>query len=121
MWRCPAAQSRRQSSMATQVSIRRKPARQTGQRRSSPTGAPEPDLKRALVLAMELMAIPGRSGHESEVVKFITGRLRKAGAAPGLVKIDDANLRTPIGGDTGNLILSLPGTLRGPRRLLMAH
>ena len=29
--------------------------------------------------------------------------------------------RTPLGGQVGNLVLKLPGTIRGPRRMLSAH
>src|SRR5204862_4057054 len=29
--------------------------------------------------------------------------------------------RTPLGGQVGNLLLKLPGTIRGPRRMLSAH
>ena len=31
------------------------------------------------------------------------------------------NRRTPLGGQVGNLVLKLPGTVRGPRRMLSAH
>ena len=34
---------------------------------------------------------------------------------------DSAARRGPFGGEVGNLILKLPGTMKGPRRLLMAH
>ena len=34
---------------------------------------------------------------------------------------DGANRRTPLGGQVGNLVLKLPGTIRGPRRMLSAH
>src|SRR6185295_17115799 len=34
---------------------------------------------------------------------------------------DDAHRHTPIGGQVGNLILKLPGTVRAPRRMLAAH
>jgi tripeptide aminopeptidase len=34
---------------------------------------------------------------------------------------DTAQKRSPYVGDCGNLIVKLPGTVRGPRRLLMAH
>ena len=92
--------------------------------RSQPTtmtNAPEPDLSRALDLAMELMAIPGTSGHEDQVRKFITNRLTEAGLPASLIRTDDAHLRTPLQGEVGNLVVKLPGTLRAPRRLLMAH
>lgn len=88
---------------------------------SEQDGAPEPDLARALDLVMELMAIPGKSGEESRVAKFINQRLRAAGAPASAVCSDNVHRRSPLPGDTGNLLLRLPGTFRGPRRLLSAH
>jgi tripeptide aminopeptidase len=70
---------------------------------------------------MRLMAIPGRSGEEAEVAACIERELRGAGAPAAAIRRDAAHRRTPIGGDTGNLVLRLPGTLRSPRRMLSAH
>ncbi len=70
---------------------------------------------------MELMAIPGTSGHEDQVRKFISNRLTEAGLPASAIRTDDAHTRTPIDGEVGNLVVKLPGTMRGPRRLLMAH
>ena len=72
-------------------------------------------------LAMKLMKIPGPSGQEGRVSKFICDQLRRAGAPAQTIHSDDAHRRTPIQGETGNLVFKLPGTKRGPRRLLMAH
>lgn len=82
---------------------------------------PEPDLKAAFELVMQLMAIPGVSGHEGKVAQFIVKKLRQAGAPASAISADQAHRRSPLKGEVGNLILKLPGTLRGPRRLLMAH
>ena len=81
----------------------------------------EPDLERCLDVVMQMMAIPGKSGEESSVAAFITEQLRAAGAPADAIQTDKANLKTAIAGDTGNLILKLPGTKRGPRRMLSAH
>jgi len=70
---------------------------------------------------MKLMKIPGQSGQEGRVSKFICAQLRRAGAPAKTIRSDDAHRRTPIQGETGNLVFKLPGTKRGPRRLLMAH
>jgi tripeptide aminopeptidase len=67
------------------------------------------------------MAIPGPSGQEAAVLREITRTLRRAGAPASAIHTDNAHRRTAISGDVGNLILRLPGTFRGPRRLLMAH
>lgn len=75
----------------------------------------------ALDLVLELMAIPGPPGKEADVATTITKKLRAAGAPASAIQSDTAHRRTPIKGNTGNLLLKLPGTVRGPRRLLMAH
>jgi tripeptide aminopeptidase len=67
------------------------------------------------------MAIPGRSGEETAIIDFVRRRLLKAGAPPGGMTLDETPAHSPIGGQTGGLVLQLPGTLRAPRRLLMAH
>jgi tripeptide aminopeptidase len=81
----------------------------------------EPDSKRALDLVLRLMPIPGKSGQEGGVVSFIREQLLAAGLPGEAIAVDDANRRSPAGGETGNLIVKLPGTIAGPRRLLMAH
>jgi len=72
-------------------------------------------------LVLRLMALPGPSGEEGRVAKFVTRQLLKAGADPRSIGTDQAHRRSPRQGQTGNLVLKLPGTLRAPRRLLVAH
>ena len=81
----------------------------------------EPDLDRAVKLVKKLMAIEGPSGREQRVVDFITRALRRAGVPNKDIRTDRAHRHTPIDGETGNLVLRLPGSRRGPRRMLMAH
>lgn len=75
----------------------------------------------ALRLVMEMMAIAGRSGEEAAVADFIRGQLAAVGIDAAELRSDNANRRTPLGGQVGNLVLKLPGTRRGPRRMLSAH
>lgn len=79
------------------------------------------DQNAAVALVMKLMSISGRSREESRVLDFIRTELVSAGVPSGGIEIDTANRRIPGGGEVGNLIVRLPGTRRGPRRLLMAH
>jgi tripeptide aminopeptidase len=81
----------------------------------------EPNLARARQLVLELMAIPGRSGEELPVANYVRERLVAAGALEASIKTDNAHTRSPLKGNVGNLIMKLPGTVRGPRRLLTAH
>lgn len=75
----------------------------------------------AFQLVMEMMAIPGRSGEEAATMDYIRGKLIAAGYPANAFAMDDANRHTPIGGQVGNMILKLPGTVRAPRRMLAAH
>ncbi|MGE0761129.1 MAG: M20/M25/M40 family metallo-hydrolase [Pirellulaceae bacterium] len=83
--------------------------------------SPEPDTQRALDLVMQMMAIPGKSGEEQAIAEFIRERLLAAGIPPEQIQFDDAHRRTILPGQVGNMIVKLPGTMRGPRRLLAAH
>ncbi|MFP6764166.1 MAG: M20/M25/M40 family metallo-hydrolase [Planctomycetaceae bacterium] len=79
------------------------------------------DEKAALRLVMEMMAIPGKSGEEKAVSEFLTEKLRDAGVPASAITTDSAHRKSRFGGQVGNLIVKLPGTVRAPRRLLMAH
>lgn len=80
-----------------------------------------PQARRARALLLDLLKIPGVSGQESEVMDWITARLRRAGAPEDAFATDQAHRRSRFGGTVGNLALVLPGTLKGPRRMLSAH
>jgi tripeptide aminopeptidase len=82
---------------------------------------PAPDEAKALDLVMRLMAIVGRSGEENAVADVIVGELKKAGAKASAITTDDVYERSPIGGQIGNLVFQMPGTVAGPRRMLLAH
>ncbi len=75
----------------------------------------------AVDLVQELMAIPGKSGQEGKIATRIVEYLKQAGVDEKLIQFDAAHKKSPFGGEVGNLIIKLPGTQRGPRRLLMAH
>ncbi len=52
---------------------------------------------------------------------FICGLLVEAGMPRSALRFDKAHRLSRHGGQVGNLAIRLPGTMRGPRRLLMAH
>lgn len=95
----------------------------------TPTKSRKPAVKasdafsvdQALNLVMRLMAVPGKSGEEGRVVELIRKELKSAGADMSHVRLDDTPKRSPLGGEVGNLVFTFPGTLPGPRRMLMAH
>jgi tripeptide aminopeptidase len=80
-----------------------------------------PYVKQADELLMRLLSITGLSGEEGAVMEFLVGRLREAGATDEVLRFDRANRKIPHGGQCGNLVLKLPGTRPGMRRMLMAH
>ncbi|MDO7677996.1 MAG: M20/M25/M40 family metallo-hydrolase, partial [Pirellulales bacterium] len=95
-----------------------------GKPRSQATAADgpfEPDLTAATKRVLELLSISGVSGNEKQVADTVVKMLLAAGCPAGAIKIDSAHTRTPLPGNSGNVIVSLPGTFVGPRRLLMAH
>ena len=75
----------------------------------------------ALELVTQMMAIPGRSGEEAAIMDFIRGKLIEVGAPESSLVTDDTHRRTTLKGQTGNLVLKLLGTVRGSRRMLVAH
>lgn len=79
------------------------------------------DKDSAIRLVTEMMAIPGKSCEEGRIAEFIRKKLVQAGIPRSAILHDRAHHRSPYGGEVGNLIVKLPGTQRGPRRLLMAH
>jgi tripeptide aminopeptidase len=100
------------------MSSHKSPAKTT---RVPPDVSAGPNLARAQQLVLELMAIRAKSGEEGVVAGYIRNKLIAAGAAPEMIVGDNANKQTPLAGDSGNLILKLPGTVKRPRRMLSAH
>ena len=72
-------------------------------------------------LLCDLLTIPGGSGREKEVAAYIVRKLIAAGAEEAWIASDDAHRRSSIGGEVGNLVLKMPGTIAGKRRMLLAH
>ena len=79
------------------------------------------DEKSALRHVMDLIAIPGGSCDEGRVSEWIQATLQKSGVPASAISSDTAHRKSPAGGTVGNLIVKLKGTVKGPRRLLMAH
>lgn len=83
--------------------------------------APQIDETRALDHLMDLLAIEGLSGREGKVAAAVREKLLAAGCEASCIGHDDANERIPGDYEVGNLIVDLPGTRPGPRRLFMGH
>ncbi len=77
--------------------------------------------KKALDRVMRLMAVPGKSCQEALIAKQVLKELKSSGVPASAIVFDQAHKKSIAGGEIGNLICTLPGTVKGPRRLLMAH
>lgn len=51
----------------------------------------------------------------------LVAELRAAGLDDDLIRFDNAHKKSSFGGEVGNLIVKLPGTRKGPRRMFSAH
>jgi tripeptide aminopeptidase len=123
----PRVSAARSKTAGTSVSTSAKKAHRVRPSAAAPqrsAGTPQPpaaDLAAARRIVLDLLAIPGVSGDEKAVAERIVKWLRDAGCPPAAIAFDSAHMKTPVKGNVGNLIVNLPGTLPGPRRLLMAH
>jgi tripeptide aminopeptidase len=82
---------------------------------------PQLDEARALGHLMELLAVEGLSGREARVVRAVRAKARAAGCKTAWIRTDDAHHRIRRDYEIGNLIIKLPGTVKGPRRLFSGH
>jgi len=93
----------------------------------TPAGnVPEPNLKRAEKILLELLSIPGPSCEEGAVAEYVTRRLVAAGVPKATIKTDQAHRHTPRPGKVGNLVCKLSGSgpplvRGGDRRMFSAH
>jgi tripeptide aminopeptidase len=80
------------------------------------------DDERAIERLLRFLAVEGTTGHEKAVGAEVTSALVEAGVPRRAIRLDDANQRIPLPTETGNLIVTLPGTLPDrPRLLFMTH
>jgi tripeptide aminopeptidase len=86
-----------------------------------PPRRPRIDETRALRHLMELLAIEGLSGRERDVADAVEARLLAAGCSPRWIRHDRAHEEIGEGWEVGNLIVRIPGSVRGERRLFMGH
>jgi tripeptide aminopeptidase len=79
------------------------------------------DAEQALELLMRFLAVEGITGEEKAIGRDVVEVLREIGVPRKSIRFDRANEKIPLPTQTGNLIVHLPGTLPGHRRLLMTH
>ncbi len=79
------------------------------------------DRDRALERLMELLTISAPTGEEGPVRDYLLTVLFEMGLSPDSIRIDDASSRIEMPCQTGNLIVQIPGSAPGSRRMLVAH
>jgi tripeptide aminopeptidase len=79
------------------------------------------DHEQAIDRLMKLLAVEGLTGKEQAIAHATAAMLRQAGVPESAIAGDDAHLRIPLPTECGNLLVKLPGTRPGPRRLFMTH
>jgi tripeptide aminopeptidase len=70
---------------------------------------------------MRFLAVEGVTGQEAAIAREVTRALVEAGVPRRAIRHDNANEQIPLPTQTGNLIVTLPGTRPGPRLLFMTH
>jgi tripeptide aminopeptidase len=75
----------------------------------------------AIKRLMGFLAVEGVTGQEQAIGQEVVRTLLDAGVPRKWVRFDDAHKQIPLPTQTGNLIVTLPGTRPGPRRLFMTH
>jgi len=79
------------------------------------------DEDRAIKRLMRFLAVEGITGQEEAIGREVVKALVEEGVPRKWIRFDDAHQRIPLPTQTGNLIVTLPGTTPGPRRLFMTH
>ncbi len=89
--------------------------------RPAPSSDFDLDENAAIARLLHFLAIEGITGKERAIGKEVAQALRALGVAARQIRFDKANSQIPLPTETGNLIVQLPGTIKGPRRLFMTH
>ena len=79
------------------------------------------DSKAAIDRLMHFLSVEGITGQEKTIGQAVIQALLEAGVPRKAIHFDDADKKIPLPTQTGNLIVTFPGTRTGPRRLLMTH
>jgi tripeptide aminopeptidase len=79
------------------------------------------DAAAAEAYLMRYLAIDGVTGHEAAIAAAIVEDLKAIGVPDSAIRYDTAHERIPVPTETGNLIVTLPGTRPGPRIMFSTH
>ena len=79
------------------------------------------DPDQAISRLMRFLCIEGITGQEQAIGADVVNALLEIGVPDNAIRFDEANTKIPLPTQTGNLIVTLPGTKSGPRRLFSTH
>ncbi len=79
------------------------------------------DTDAALARLPRFLSVEGITGQEREIGREVVRALAEEGIPRRAMTFDRAHERIPVPTQTGNLIVTLPGTAPGTRRLFMTH
>jgi tripeptide aminopeptidase len=79
------------------------------------------DVKAAEEHLMRFLSVEGVTGEEAAIAAAVSDELKKVGVPATAIRFDTANKRIPVPTQTGNLLVDLPGTRKGPRLLFATH
>ena len=79
------------------------------------------DVQAAEDHLMRFLQVEGVTGQEAAIAAAVSEELQKVGVPASAIRFDTVNERIPLPTETGNLIVSLPGTRPGPRLLFSTH
>jgi tripeptide aminopeptidase len=79
------------------------------------------DTDAAIDRLMRFLAVEGITGQEQAIGRAVVRELTGGRGPRPRIRFDDAHQKIPLPTQTGNLIVTLPGTRPGPRRLFMTH
>jgi len=79
------------------------------------------DADRAVDRLMRFLAVEGITGQEKAIAQAVVEDLKASGVPADAIRFDRANEHIPLPTQTGNLIVTLPGTRPGPRLLFLTH
>ncbi|WP_152100178.1 M20/M25/M40 family metallo-hydrolase [Lacipirellula parvula] len=79
------------------------------------------DVAAAEARLMRYLAVEGVTGREAAIAAVVIEDLKSLGVPAEAIRFDDANERIPLPTETGNLIVTLPGTTGGERIAFSTH
>lgn len=79
------------------------------------------DQDLAIDRLMQFLSVEGITGQEKAIGEEVVRVLRQVGVPDSAILFDQAHQKIPLPTQTGNLIVKLPGTRPGPRRMFMTH